>query len=99
MGMNPLVSYNGMKHFGTHCMPWVSSHYPVDMPSPLQSSPWSTYMNPSIGSRGTMAPMPTSLFDMSHLPQPSFTMGGWNLPSYGSNHGYSLSIDNTQMGA
>jgi hypothetical protein len=46
-----------------------------------------------------MAPMPTSSFDMSHVPQPSFMMGGWNLPSYGSNPGYALSGANTQMGA
>jgi hypothetical protein len=99
MGMNPPVSYNGMQNFGTQSTPWVSSHSPIDMPSPLQSSPWSTYMNPSIGSGGTMAPMPTSSFDMSHVPQPSFTTGGWNLPSYGSSPGYALSGANTQMGA
>jgi hypothetical protein len=43
-------------------------------------------MNPSIGPGGTIAPMPTSLFDISHVP-----MGGWNLPPYGSNPSYSLS--------
>jgi hypothetical protein len=59
-----------MQNYGTQSMPWVSSHSPIDMPSPLQSSPWSTYMNPSIGSGGTMAPMPMSSFDMSHVPQP-----------------------------
>jgi hypothetical protein len=56
-------------------------------------------MNPSIRSGGTMALMLTSSFDMSYFPQPSFTTGGWNLPSYGSNLGYALSGANTQMGA
>jgi hypothetical protein len=99
MGMNPPVSYNGMQNYDTQSTPWASSQFSVDMPSPVQSSPWSTYMNPSIGSGGTMAPMPTSSFDMSHVPQPAFTMGGWNLPSYGSNPSYALSGANTQMGA
>jgi hypothetical protein len=35
MGTNPPVSYNGMQNFGTQSMPWVSSHSPVDIPSPL----------------------------------------------------------------
>jgi hypothetical protein len=56
-------------------------------------------MNPSIGPGGTMAPMPTSSFDMSHAPQPTFTVGGWNLPTYGSSPSYALSGANTQMGA
>jgi hypothetical protein len=34
-------------------------------------------MNPRIGSMGSMTPMPTS-FDMSHVPQPTLAMGGWN---------------------
>jgi hypothetical protein len=69
------------------------------MPSPLQPSPWFTYMSTSIGSGGAMAPMPTSSFDMSHVPQPTPTMGGWNLPSYRSSPSYALSGANTQMGA
>jgi hypothetical protein len=69
------------------------------MSSPLQTSPWSTYMNPSIGTGGTMAAMPTSSFDMSHVPQPYFTMGGWNIPSFGSSPRYAISGANTQMGA
>jgi hypothetical protein len=99
MGMNPSAFHKGMQNYDTQSMPWVSSHSPIDMSSPLKSSPWSTYMNPSIGSGGTMAPMPTSSFDMSHVPQPDFTMGGWNLPSYGSIPNYALSRANTQMGA
>ena len=46
-----------------------------------------------------MALMSTSLFDMSHVTQPDFMMGGWNLPSYGSIPSYALSRANTQMGS
>jgi hypothetical protein len=95
MGVNPSISYNDMKNYDTQSMPWASNQFSVDMPSPVQSSPWSTYMNPSSGSGGTMAPMPTSSFDMSHVPQPYFTTGSWNLPSYRSNPSYSLSGANT----
>jgi hypothetical protein len=91
MGMNTPVSYNGMQNYDTQSTPWASSQFSVDMTSPVQSSPWSTYMNPSIVSRGTTAPIPTSSFDMSHVPQPAFTMGGWNLPSYESSPIYALS--------
>jgi len=63
------------------------------MPSPVQSSPWSTYMNPSTGSRGIMASMPTSSFDMSRGP-----MGGWNLHPYGSIASYALIGASAQMG-
>jgi hypothetical protein len=41
-----------------------------------------------------MALMPTSSFDMSHVP-----LGGWNLPPYGSNTSYALSGASAQMGA
>jgi hypothetical protein len=88
-----------MKNYDTQSTPWASSHFFVDMPSPVQSSPWSTYMNPSTGFGGTMAPMPMYSFDMSHVPQPNFTMGGWNLPSYRSSPSYAFSRANTQMGA
>jgi hypothetical protein len=88
-----------MQNYGIHSAPWVSSNSPIDMPSPLQSSPRSTYMNPIIGSGGTIAPMPMYSFDMSHVPQPIFMTGGWNLPSYRSSPSYDLSGANTQMGA
>jgi hypothetical protein len=65
MGIDPYVFYNGMHDYNTQSAPWVSSHFSVDMPSHVQPSPWSTYMNPSIGPGGTIAPMPTSSFDMS----------------------------------
>jgi hypothetical protein len=77
-----------------HFMGMDPSTFYNGMPSPVQSSPWPTYMSPSIGSGGTMAPMPTSSFYMSRVP-----MGGWNLPLYGSNIRYALSGASTQMGA
>jgi hypothetical protein len=89
-----LSFFYGMHNYNAQSAPWVSSHFSVDMPSPVQPSPWPTYMNPSIGPGGTMAPMPTSSFDMSRVP-----MGGWNLPPYGSNTSYALSGASTQMGA
>jgi len=95
MGMNPPVSYNGMQNYDTQFAPWASSQFSIDMPSSMQSSPWSTYMNPSIGSGGTMALMPMFSFDMSYAPHPAFTTGGWNLSSYGSNPSYSPSRANT----
>jgi hypothetical protein len=99
MGANPSTFYKCMQSYGTQSAPWGSSHFPVDMSSPFQTSPSSTYMNPSNGSRGTMALMPTSSFYMSHVPQPTFTVGGWNLPSYRSSPIYALSGANTQMGS
>jgi hypothetical protein len=86
MGTNPYAFYNGMQNYNAQFAPWISSQFYVDMPSPVQPSPLPTYMNPSIGSEGTMALMPTSSFDMSRVP-----MGGWNLPLYGSNTSYALS--------
>jgi hypothetical protein len=101
MGMNLSSFHNGMQNYDTQSMPWVSNHFHVDMsnvPSPFPSSPWPTYMNPSIGSGGTMAPPYTYSFDRSHVPQPTLTMGGWNLPSYGSSPSYVFSRASTQMG-
>jgi hypothetical protein len=43
------------------------------------------YMNPSMGPKGIMDPMPTSSFDMSRVP-----MGGWNLPTFESHGSYAL---------
>jgi hypothetical protein len=71
MGTDPSTFYNGMHNYNTQSAPWVSSHFFIDMPSPMKSPPWSVYMNPSIGFGGTMAPMPTSSFDMNRVP-----MGG-----------------------
>jgi hypothetical protein len=81
MGMNPSNFHNGAQNYDTQSIPWASSHFFIDMPSPFQSSPWPTYMNPSIGSIGTMASLHTSSFDMSHAPQPTFIVVDWNLLS------------------
>jgi hypothetical protein len=94
MGENPSVFHNGIQNYNAHSTPWVSSDFFIDMPSPVQPSPWPTYMNPSIGPGGTMASMTTSSFDMSRI-----HVGGWNLPPYGSNTSYALSGASTQMGA
>jgi hypothetical protein len=51
-------------------------------------------MNPSMGSGGIMALMPTSSFDMSHIP-----MGGWNLPPFESHANYALLVASTQIGS
>jgi hypothetical protein len=94
MEANPFVFYNGMQNYNTQSASWVSSHFSIDIPSPVQPSPWLKYMNPSIGPGGTMALMPTSSFDISPIP-----MGGWNFPPYRSNTSYAISGASTQMGA
>jgi hypothetical protein len=101
MGMNPSTFHNGMQNYDTQSMPWVSNHFPLDMPnmpSPFPSSPLPAYMNPSFGSGGMMTPLSTSSFDRSHVPQPTLTVGGWNLPSYGSNPSHAFSGASAQMG-
>jgi hypothetical protein len=82
-------------------MPWVSNDFPIDMlnmPSPFPSSPWPTYVNPIFGSEGTMALPSMSSFDRIHVPQPTLTVGGWNLSSYGSGPSHAFLGANTQMG-
>jgi hypothetical protein len=39
-----------------------------------------------------------SSFDRSHVPQPTLTVGGWNLSSYGSSPSHVFLGANTQMG-
>jgi hypothetical protein len=68
------------------------------MLSPFPSSPSPAYMDPSFGSGGMMAHFSTSSFDGSHIPQLILTVGGWNLPSYKSNHGFTLPGESAQMG-
>jgi hypothetical protein len=100
MGMSPSTFHNGIKNYDSHSMPWVSNHFPVDMsnvPSPFPYFPWPTYMNPIIRSEGTMAPPSTYSLDRIHAPQPTLTIGGWNLPSYGSSPIYVFSGASTQM--
>jgi hypothetical protein len=47
---------------------------------------------------GMMAPLSISSFDKSHIPQPTLTVGGWNLPSYESNPSLSFSGVSAPMG-
>jgi hypothetical protein len=84
MGTNPLVFHNGMQNYDTQSMPWVSNHFPLNMP--IHSS------------EGMMAPLYASSFERSLIPQPTLTVGGWNLPSYGSNPSHTFSGANAQMG-
>jgi hypothetical protein len=101
MGMNLSALHNGIQNYDTQSMLWVSNHFPIDisnMLSPFPSSPYPTYVNPSFGSEGTMAPPPTSSFDGSHVPLPTLIVGGWNLPSYGSNPSHIFLGSSTQMG-
>ena len=95
MGTNPSVFHNGMKNYDTKSMPWVSNHFPFDMPnmpSPFPSSPSPAYMNHDFGSGGTMALSSTSSFDMNHIPQSTLIVGGLNIPYYGSNHVITLNF-------
>jgi hypothetical protein len=45
-----------------------------------------------------MPPYSPFSFVGSHVPQPSLTVGGWNLPSYGSNPSFSFLGASAQMG-
>jgi hypothetical protein len=94
MGTDPFSFYNGVQNYNTQSTPWVSSNFSIDMSSLMQSSPWSTYTNPSMGSEGIMASMPTSSFDMSLVP-----MGGWNLPPFESHVNYALPGASAQIGS
>jgi hypothetical protein len=87
MGRNPSMFHDGMKNYDTKLIPWVSDHFSHGIPdtssyfSPSSSSP---YVNPSFGSRGMLPPYSPFSFGGSHIPQTTLTVGGWNLPSYGS---------------
>jgi hypothetical protein len=81
-------------------MPWICNHFYIDMPnmpSPFPSSPQPTYVNPSFGFGGTMAPPSMYSFDRSHVPRPTLTVGGWNLPSYAYSPSRAFSGAITQM--
>jgi hypothetical protein len=100
-GMNSSSFHNGLLNYDTQSMSCISNHFPLDMlniASSFPSSPFPAYMNLSFGSGGTMAPLSTSSFDRSHVPQPTLIMGGWNLPSYESNLGLILIATSAQMG-
>ena len=56
-------------------------------------------MNTSFGSRGMMPPYSPFSFGGSHIPQPTLIVGGWNLPSYGSNPSFTFPRASAQMGS
>jgi hypothetical protein len=84
MGTNLFTFHNGMQNYDTHSMPWVSNHFPLNMPI--------------LSSGETMAPLYVSSFERSLIPQPTLTVGGWNLPPYGSSPSHVFLGTNTQMG-
>jgi hypothetical protein len=101
MGTNPFLFHNGMHNHDTQSIPWASNHLSLNMssmPSPFPSSPSLSYMNHSFGSGGMMAPFSTSSFDGIHIPQPTLIVGGWNIPSYGSNRSFTFPRESDQMG-
>jgi hypothetical protein len=71
-------------------MPGMSLHFPSSVSSP--------YVNPSFGFEGMNPPYYLSFFCGSHIPQPTLTIRGWNIPSYGSNPSFTFLRENTQMG-
>jgi hypothetical protein len=87
MGTNLSVFHNSMQNHDTHLVAWASNHFSHGMPdmsSHFPSSVSSPYVNPSFGSGGMMPHYSPFSFGGSHIPQTTLTVGGWNLPSYGS---------------
>jgi hypothetical protein len=85
----------------TQPIPWASNHFSHGMPdmsSHFPSSVSSSYVNPSFGSGGMMPPYSPFSFGGSHIPQPTLMVGGWNLPSYGSNPSFTFPGESAQMG-
>jgi hypothetical protein len=102
MGTNSFVFHNGMQNHDTQSIPWASNHLSLDMTnmrSLVPSSPSPNYMNPSFGSGGMMTPLYTSSFDRSHIPQPTLTVEGCNIPSYRSNPSFTFIGESAQMGS
>jgi hypothetical protein len=102
MGKNPFVFPSGMLNHDTQPIPWSSnyfSHGMLDMSLHLPSFVSSTYVNPSFGSRGIMPPYYPFSFGGSHIPKPNIIVGGWNIPSYGSNPSFTFLGESAQMGA
>jgi hypothetical protein len=102
MGMNPFVFSSGTMNHDTQPIPWASNnfyHGIPDMSSHSPSSFLSSYVNPSFGSGGMMPPYSPFSFGGSHIPQPTLTIGGWNIPSYGSNPSFTFPGESAQMGS
>jgi hypothetical protein len=101
MGMNPFLFPSGRPNHDTEPIAWASnifSHGMSDMSLHFPSSVSSPYVNLSFGSGGMMPPYSPFLFGGSHIPQPNFRVGGWNLPSYGSNPSFTFPGESAQMG-
>ena len=101
MGTNPFVFLSGMPNHDTQLLPWASNNFSHGMPnmsSHLRSSVSLPYVNPSFWSRGMMPPYSPFSFGGSHIPQPTLTVGGWNIPSYGSNPSFTFPGESAQMG-
>jgi hypothetical protein len=101
MGTNPFVFSSGTLNHDTQPIPWVSNHFSIgmlDMSLHFSSFVSSPYVNPSFGSGGMMPPYSPFSFGGSHIPQPTLTVGGWNLPSYGSNPRFTFPGARDQMG-
>jgi hypothetical protein len=79
MGMNPSIFHNGMKHFDTQQMHWVSNHFSHGMPDMslhFLSSTSSPYVNASFGYGGMLPPYSPFSFGGSHIPQTTLDVGG-----------------------
>jgi hypothetical protein len=101
MGTNYFVFMSGTPNHDTQPIPWASNHFSHGIPnmySHFPSSVSSSYLNPSFGSGGMMHPNSLFSFGESHIPQPTLTLRGWNLPSYGSNPSFTFPGESAQMG-
>jgi hypothetical protein len=101
MGTNLSVFHNCMSNHDTKSIPWASnifSHGIPDMSSHFPFFVLSSYVNPSFRSGGMMPPYSPFSFGGSHIPQPTLTIGGWNLPSYRSNPSFTFPGESPQMG-
>jgi hypothetical protein len=100
MGNNPFVFSSGISNHDTQLIPWASNHFFHGMPDVslhLPSSVSLPYVNPSFGSGGMMTPFSPFSFGGSHIPQIIITVGGWNIPSYGSNPSFTFPEASAQM--
>jgi hypothetical protein len=101
MGTNPFVFPSGMSNHDTQPISWASNIFSLSMSgmsSYFPSTLSSPYVNPSFGSGGMMPPYSPFSFGGNHIPQPTLTVGGWNLPSYGSNPSFTFPGVSAQMG-
>jgi hypothetical protein len=90
-----------MSNHDTQPIPWDSNHFSHGIPnmsSHLPSCVLSSYVNPSFGSGGMMPPYSPFSFGGSRIPQPTITIGIWNIPSYGSNPSFTFPGGSSQMG-